>query len=306
MANEVLYSGLGDLRLSLVLTREIALLLKDRASLMGHPSIAYYGDLTGAGSTVIDVGQAGLDGYDLMTSVAEGSSTSNTALTDASPGITIARQALQRQISDLANLTDSIGLNTQRLAADMAGAASMRFTEMVANVADDFTATAGATTVNLSVDDWFDAQFTLTQASVPGNYLSLLYPVQVTDLQNALRSETGPLQYISATQEMLGIKGPGYSGSLNGVDIFASTHVPTANAGADSAGAMWGIGAIGYADGSVANVLGAGGVSYPAGTKVMVEFERDAAGALTKIVGNYYCGVALIEDGRGVSIITDR
>ena len=269
--------------------------------------MVFFGDLNGSGSAQVDVPLAGLGGYDLMAAVAENASTSNTALTDASPGITIARQALQRQISDLANLTDSVGLNVEALAGDMVGAAAMRFQEMLANVTDDFTSTVGTTTVDMTVDDFFDAQFTLTQASVPGGpYLCMLYPTQLTDLQSSIRAEAGALQFIPATQDMLTIKGQGFAGTFNGVELFSSSKVPTANGGADSAGGMWGPGAVGYAEGSLSPIVGAGGVQLPAGTPIMVEFERDAAGALTKIVGNYYVGVAILEDGRGVSIITDR
>lgn len=305
MANEVLYSSAGDLRIAAVLHQEINLLLADRASIGNHPAVAYYGDIAGTGSTVLEIPLAGMDGYDLMSAVSEGSASANTALADASPSITLARQALQYQMSDLASLTDSVGLNVDRLAASMVGSAAMRLTELFANIADDFTATAGATTVDLSVDNWFTAQFTLTQASVPGPYLALLHPVQLTDFQSSLRSESGPIQYQEASTEMLAIKGPGFAGSFGGVDIFASSHVPTANAGADRAGGMWGSGAVGYADGSVGPIQGAGGVVMPAGTKIAVEFERDAAYSYTKIVGNYYVGVATLEDSRGVSIITD-
>jgi len=56
---------------------------------------------------------------------------------------------------------------------------------------------------------------------------------------------------------------------------------------------------------SVSVVPGHNGVIQATGP-ISVEVERDAAGALTKIVGNYFVGVAIIEDGRGVSIITDR
>ncbi len=37
----------------------------------------------------------------------------------------------------------------------------------------------------------------------------------------------------------------------------------------------------------------------------VVELERDASAALTKIVGSYYVGVAEIEDARAVQIISD-
>ena len=307
MANEIFNSGLGDLRLAAALHQEIALLLADRASLWRHPSIVYYGDMQGSGSDVLEIPLAGLGGYNAMAAVAENASTSNTALTDASPNITIARQALQRQISDLAVLTDSVGLNVEALAQDMVGAASMRFMEMVAAQAGSFTSTVGSTTVDLTVANFLDATFTLTQHSVPGPYIACLYPTQVTDLLSSLRSESGPIaQWEAANQELMKIKGPGFQGSFVGVDIFASSKIPTANAGADSDGGMWGYGAIGYAEGTPRALKGAGGFEVPAGSPFLVEFERDSAAALTKVVGNYYVGVSIIEDSRGVAITTDR
>ena len=307
MANEIFNSGLGDLRLAAALHKEIGLLLADRASLWRHPSIVFYGDMQGSGSDVLEVPLAGLGGYNAMAAVAENASTSNTALTDSSPSITIARQALQRQISDLAVLTDSVGLNVQALADDMVGAASVRFMEMIAALAGSFTNNVGGSGVDLTVANFLDATFTLTQNSVPGPYIACMYPTQVTDLLSSLRSETGPIaQWQAATSELMKIKGPGFQGSFVGVDIFASSKIPTANAGADSAGGMWGYGAIGYAEGTPRTLVGAGGFEVPAGSPFMVEFERDSAAALTKVVGNYYVGTSLIEDSRGVAIISDR
>ena len=260
MANEVLYSGLGDLRLAKILNNEIQLLLADRFSLRNHPSIANFGNIAGRGSSVLSIPQAGLDGYDLMTAVgSETSSASNVALTDASADITIARYALRREISDLANMTDSVGLNVERLAADMVGGYEMAVTNAICDTIDGFSATAGTSGVDLSVDDFFSALFTLEQANVQTPYVSVLHPVQVTDLQNSIRAEGGALQYIAATQEMLTAKGQGFAGSFLGVDIFKSSKVPTANAGADRAGAMMGYGAVGMAEGAVRPIAALGG-----------------------------------------------
>lgn len=306
MASEVLYSGIGDARLAAVLNQELQLKLADRFSLWGHPSIVYLGNAAGSGSSTIKTVIPSLYGVDRMAAVAENASTTNTAFTVTSASVSIARQALQHQISDLANLTDSIGINTAAFVDDMVGAALMRFMEMIVNITDDFSSTVGTTTVDATVDDFFSAQFTLMQASVGGAPLCVLYPVQVTDIINSLRGEAGAIQWKQDAQMMLDYKQQGYQGSLNGVDIFASSLVPTATAGADSAGGMWARGAIGYADGTPAPVVGAGGIVYPAGQRLMVEFERDAAGGLTKLVGNYYVGVVALQDAMGVSIITDR
>ena len=302
MANEIYYSGLGDVRASEILHQELNLLLADRFSIRNHPSVLRYSNA--AGSTVLSIPFGGLDGSDLMAAVAENAATSNTAFTDASATLTIGRQALQYQMTDLANLTDSVGVNVDRLAVSMVGSAEMRATEMLANVLDDFTTVVGTTTVDMSVDDFFDAQFALTVANVTGPVTSILHPRQLTDLQNSLRAEAGAIQFIAATQDMLSAKGVGFAGQLNGVDIFSSSHVPTANTGADRAGSMFGRGAVGLVEGTVRPVAGSA-MLFPAGTIVMVEYERDAAGAQTKIVGNYFAGTAIMQDGLGVSIITD-
>ncbi len=307
MANEVLYSGLGDLRLAKILNNEIQLLLADRFSLRTHPAIFNAGNIAGRGSSVISIPQAGLEGYDLMTAVGgETAAASNVALTDASADITIARFALRREISDLANMTDSVGLTAERLAADMVGGYEMAVTNAICDTIDGFTATAGTTGVDLSVDDFFSALFTLEQASVRTPYVSVLHPVQVTDLQNSIRAEGGALQYIAATQEMLAAKGQGFAGSFLGVDIFKSSKVPTANGGADRAGAMMGYGAVGMAEGSVRPISAlSGALQFPAGTVIAVEYERNSATALTAITGNAYFGVALLQDAMGVSIVSD-
>ncbi len=306
MANEILFADLsGSARLAAILAKEIELTLADRASLHKHPSIKFMGNVVGSGSNVIQTPIVGLDGYDTMSSPSDGAAVSNTALTETNANITVARRALQYSISDLAALTDSVGLNVQRLAQSMVGSAQMTFQSLLCDVTDGFTSTAGSTGVDMTVDDFYSAQFTLTLASVPGPYICILHPRQLADLQSSLRAEAGPAQYVAATQEMLNIKGQGFAGMLNGVDIFVSSKVPTANAGADRAGAMFGYGAVGYAEGSPFPITAAGGIFAPAGTPIVVEFERDASSALTKIIGNYYCGVAKLQDSMGVSIITD-
>jgi len=306
MANEILFADLsGSARLAAILAKEIELTLADRASLHKHPSIKFMGNIVGSGSNVIQTPIVGLDGYDTMSSPADGAAVSNTALTETNANITVARRALQYSISDLANLTDSVGLNVQRLAQSMVGSAQMTFQSLLCDVTDGFTSTVGTSGVDMTVDDFFSAQFTLTLASVPGPYICILHPRQLADLQSSLRAEAGPNQYVAATQDMLNIKGQGFSGMFNGVDIFVSSKVPTANAGADRAAGMFGYGAVGYAEGSPFAITGAGGIVAPAGTPIVVEFERDASSALTKIIGNYYVGVAKLQDSMGVSIITD-
>jgi hypothetical protein len=85
-----------------------------------------------------------------------------------------------------------------------------------------------------------------------------------------------------------------------GVDIYTSSHV-TDN-GSNYAGAMWGPGAIGYATGTPAGLPGAAETMEMG--EVVIEMDRDATKALTRIVGHAYLGMAIIDDNRGVEIAT--
>jgi hypothetical protein len=301
------YSTLsGNARVAAVLAQEIQLKLADRASLHNHASIVNFGNLAGRGSAALQVPIIGLDGSDLLASAADGAVVANTTLTSAAATLTIGRYALRYDLTDLAGpVTDSIGLDAQRLAQSMVGSTLMAFQNALCDVIDGFTATAGSTGVDMSVDDFYSAQFALTLASVPGPYICVLHPRQLADFQSSLRAEYGATQFVMATQEMLNIKGQGFAGMFNGVDIFSSSKVPTANAGADRAGAMFGYGAVGYVEGSPFPIVGAPGVVTPAGSPVVVEFDRVIGGGTTSILASYYLGIGKLQDGMGVSIITD-
>lgn len=304
MANEVTYASLGDLTIAAALHAEIQALLQDKASLMGHPAIYYGGDVAGTGSTARKVPQVAW-GKDKMAAVAEGSSTSNTAVTDASVTLTAARQALQRQTTDLAALTwafPSAGALVESLAADMVLAARRRFTAMICGEIDGFTATAGTSGAALSVAGFVNGIADLEINSNLGPFVAILRAKQLTELQSSLRGETGPLGYSPASAEMIAIRGQGYAGSYLGVDIFVSSEV--VDDATDIKGGMFSYGAVGYVDGTPAAVQGAGGLLLPAGTKIVVELERDAAATYTKIVGNYYVGVGLMQDAMGTTVIS--
>jgi hypothetical protein len=306
MANEIFYSGSGDVRLTEILAAEYQLLLADRFSLFGHPAIMYAGNAGNNGSTVIKVPLVGLAGYDRMVAVAENASAANTALTDGSAQVTIARQALQRQISDLNEMVDSLGVNVEALIRDGVGAYAMRWMEMLTSLLGSFSSTAGTTTVDLDVTEFLAAKYALIQNGVPGKALATLYPVQVTDLMNSIRGETGPIEHRMDAQNVFDAQGQGILYTFANVDVVSSSLVGTANAGNDSAGGMFAHGAIAYADGLPKAVRGGNEVVFAAGTRLFTEIERDASGGLSKIVHNAYLGFAEIQDLMGVSIISDR
>lgn len=307
MANEILFSTLsGNARVSAVLHQTILEKLTDKASLVNHPYIMNFGNLNGSGSSALQVPVVGLGGYNAMAAVADGSAASNTAITSAAATITIARQALVRQISDLAQLTANGPMNVtvEALAEDMVAAFNKRVTAMLCGLSSGFSTSVGTTGTNMSVATFYDAIFAL-QLVANDSFMAIMHPQQINDLISSLRSETGPGQYLAATQEQVQAKGPGYRGTLFGVELFGSTQVPTANAGADYLGYMFSKGAVGYATGSAAPVRGAADVVLPAGTPIVVEVSRSPEAGLSTITGSAFVGVAELDDARGVGILSD-
>lgn len=120
MADEIIYSGIGDLALAAALSAEYILLAADRNALPNHPALQYVGDISvGAHSAVIKVPHIGLMGYNLLASTGDGSSVSNTALTDGATSVTVGRYSKAYEASDLAKMTAGAGgLSAQVFAMD--------------------------------------------------------------------------------------------------------------------------------------------------------------------------------------------
>jgi len=308
MANIDFAALSGNARVAAVLHKMIEMKLADRAELYKAPQFLNFGSLNGSGSSALQVPVVGLAGTDLMAAVGDGSSVSNTSITSSAATITIARQALRYDITDLASLTDPLasgmGVGVEGLANSMAIAFGMRLTQMIAALSSGLSQSVGSTGVAMTVSTFFDAIYKLQLQSNDGTFAAVLAPQQINHLINSLRSETGPGQYVAATQDQIAAKGQGFRGNLFGVDLYVSSTVPTANAGADRLGMMVSTGCIGYATGTPAPIQGAGGIIVPAGSQVVVELERDAASGLTKIVGNAFAGVAEIQDLKGVGVLS--
>jgi len=135
----------------------------------------------------------------------------------------------------------------------------------------------------------------------------VLHPTAINDFRTSLRSESGAIQYVPATAEMLATRGPGFQGTWNGIEIWQSDSCPTINAGADRSGAMFGKGAFAYTMAPVSALQGhipSANVLVDAGT-VIVENSRDADNGLTKAVATMYPAVSEVEDARGVEIVSD-
>lgn len=316
MANEILIAGLGDQLTAEILSTQFLMALASRDALDNHSALMYVGDVFGQGSKVIKLPSIGLMGYDRPVAATEGSAASNTALTDASYQVTVGIYTKVYESSDFARFVDKLGaIKPDMLAMDAIASKAVKMTDLIAGVTDDFTTVQGTSGTNASWTDILDAAGTLNIANVPGPYMALLHPRQIQDIKNAIATATGTIQWLDASAAQMQVRGETFQGNLFNVDIFKSTLVPTANAGADRAGGMWGPGGVLWADSSVQAtepgqvVLGeqtiqVGQAQMRAG-KVLFERDRNGAAALTKFISHFYLGVTKGDDARGVSIITD-
>ena len=296
----------GNARLAATLYQSIVLKLADTGSLRNAPAFLNVGNVNGSGSDSIQVPVVGLGGTDIMAAVADGSAVSNTSITSAAATVAVARQALRYDLTDLARVTGSVsgGVDIEGLANAMVYAFEGRFNQMACALSGGFATQVGSTGVDLSTDTFYSAIFALQLQSVMGEYHCILHPQQYNDLMSSLRAETGPAQYVAANQEQTNALGASFKGKLFGVNVHVSSYVPSVG-GADYRGMMLGNAAIAYALGTPAPMQAAGGVIIPAGAPIAVELERDAASGLVKIVGSTFLGVAELQDGLGVGILSD-
>jgi hypothetical protein len=305
MAGEILYSGLGDLRLAETLSTQFMLLLADRNWLGNHPALFDAGDVSGTGSTVVKIPQIGLDGYDAAASAAESGNSANVALTDTSTTVTVARQTLARETSGLAQITDPGFLTSPTWANDAFGAMNARMTNMITALMSGFSSSVGSTGVNLSVANFLAAKATLAvNNALDSTPLAILSSVQMADLMAELATTSGgAVQFLQATADLVQARGIGFQGQFLGVDLFSSNRVPTANAGADFAGGM-------FTRGAVVTAFGTPFVEDPTqqvaiAGRILFERDRTARTDLTAYVSHFYYGVAEGQDLRGVAIVTD-
>ena len=301
------FAGLetGGLRLAAMIEAEVRALLADNASIRQSGALLFAGDVANIGSDSITLRFAGLDGYDAMASASDGADVTASQLEMDTATITVGRQALRYDMTDLANLSGlGSDISPFRLAESMVGAFEARFMEIVAATFGSFGTSVGTSGVDMSIDDFLDGVFALELANNPSQIFAVLHPRQIADLQASIRNEAAnAIAFNSASHDMLKMMGQGYVGDFLGVQIHKSSYV-NESAG-NKQGAMFSAGAIAYAIGTPAPMVGAGGEVRPAGTPIVVEYQRDASKGLTEIIGTAYCGAGIVEDARGVLVSTD-
>jgi hypothetical protein len=299
------YSDLGNLRLDAMIENEVRAILADMASIRNSGALMFAGDVAGIGSDSIRLRYADWGAAQPFASAVDGADVSATAITESTVDVTVGRYALRYDLTDLAVFSGlGADIDPFSIAQKMALSAEARMNSIITATFASAANSVGTTGVDMSVDDWFDAMFYLQNQSNDGDFVAVLHPQQLNDLQDSLRSESNnAMAFNPATAEMLKIKGQGYAGTLMGIDIFKSSYV--SQVGGDRVGAMMSRGAVAYAIGTPRPLAGAGAEIRPAGTPVVVAFQRDESKGLTEIVGHLYAGASLTEDERIVKIVTD-
>lgn len=290
--------------ISAVAANAMLLMLANRASLRGHPALWNLGALGNFGphqsSLAAQFPLFGLDGYDLLSSVSEGSAVTETSLTMALKTCTVARRSLRRDISDQMRTIDASGaLSIPRLALDGFNSANKSLTNLIAALGAGFSTVVGTSGVDFDHDVFLDAKAALIEAKVPGPYLMVIPEHFFAEWMKDLESRGGITQWRPATAEMQMLRGPGYQGSYDGVDIFTSDGCATS--GSDKQGGMWGAGAVGYAEMELEFPASAF-IQLKAGP-IAVEEVREGTKGVTDVVTHYMVGVTEIEDARGVQIL---
>lgn len=225
--------------------------------------------------------------------LSEGTAMSNTAL---ATGVASATAAVDGQAATVTDLLQAI----------MVGDAVSHFGQVLARSVYEAEENEAATlygafsnTVGTSGSDLTAAQFnsgvsTLEQNDADGPLVSVLHPVQTGDLRASMQATSNAHFYANpqlnqTISQDLGRPG-GFVGEWLGVPIYHTSAVPTANLGADRAGAIF------------VDRMALGWYEI---WDTRVETHRDTFQPGTQIAATSCRGVVEILDRRGVSVITD-
>jgi hypothetical protein len=285
-----------------------ALNIADRNSFLEHPVIreSFIADLAGQKSTTAEKSSYGF-GANGMASVAEGGTTTGTAIANAALTATVAPFALMREVTTLAQSIIGDPLSAANIiGADLALAATATLMNQICAVIDGFAASESETTADMTLAHLLSALGTFQAGNMRGPIMAVLHSRQWSDLStNIATSGSGSIQFSTDGAELARYSGGAFKGSFLGIDFFASNRVVTANGGADRAGAIFGPNGIVWATATPTVDSPAQQALFGAGMlPMLVDIDRAGATGVTALTGRIYTGVSIgLENG--VSIITD-
>jgi len=300
MANEIYTtdSGLGAAVLGGTLARRIALAkLGDRESVRNHPALVNLSGEDFAGGVAKKGALHGF-GLDAMASRTEIQAIANTAPGSATYTVTPGRYGLRYETSDWERTVDPTGITDPVAIAQWFPVSyGITLTTLIAQDGDGLT-NVGTTTVNFSHDTWLLGQFALQAAGVTGPFLAVMSGNSFTNWQGDLEQRGGVTQWRPATEAMQMLRGPGFQGTYNNVDVFLSSYVQTINSGADDANFIFGRGCLGFEEVRMARAAASQNVLLDLGFLRVGEEHSEATG-LTSVTGTVNVGTVVMEAGRG-------
>lgn len=273
-----------DVSYSAILTDEV----KDALmAVVVTPALLDFYDLAGEASKAVKIPKA--DKF-TAAAVAEGTELANTPLTSTSVTITTSEIGIMATVTDVLEVSDIPAAHGARL-KQLGRSLGDKLDIDISALFSGFSTAVGATTVDIALTDILDAIYNLevNDAAGLGSIVGVLHPRQTADFRTEFEADEASL-YSGAGTGKIGKAMAGYFGSWFGVDIFQTTNVPTANAGADRAGGFF------IRDYAL-------GLAQKWSAKVEVMRWPPIRGFV--IVATAMYGVGEIEDAAGVAATTD-
>lgn len=223
----------------------------------------------------------------------DGTDLANTAYSPTAVTLTVGEVGLMLTLTDLARLSSITDF--EQLGSEAGEAVAEKLITDITALGSGFSTSVGTTTVALTEAQFRSAITTLVINKIKQPYYAMIYPTQAEHLGTSIgstisaasttgrspRAETNDLTMGSSMR----------LGTLFGAEILGSSTVPTANAGADSAGFVAGA---------------SRALAYVEKWAIRPEMERDASLRASEVVVTAAYAVGEKDDNAGVAIITDR
>ena len=220
--------------------------------------------------------------------VAEGTDligTASTFSTDVAT-ITAAEIGVGVELTDIAREGASEDI-AAAIGRQMGDALAKKVDTDLAALFSGFSQVVGSGAAELTVDSFFQAAAILRNANAPGPYVAVIHPYQAYQIKKQLTNSGATMSHNLSDVGNTALM-DGFVGRLAGIDIFESTVVSGASAGAYEGA-----------------VMSADAIGYMLKRDMRIEEERNASKRATEFVGTMAFGVSELFDTYGVKLLGD-
>tara|TARA_R110000796_G_scaffold56486_6_gene130837 strand:- start:4502 stop:5350 length:849 start_codon:yes stop_codon:yes gene_type:complete len=220
--------------------------------------------------------------------VAEGTDligTASTFSTDVAT-ITAAEIGVGVELTDIAREGASEDI-AAAIGRQMGDALAKKVDTDLAALFSGFSQVVGSGAAELTVDSFFQAAAILRNANAPGPYVAVIHPYQAYQIKKQLTNSGATMSHNLSEVGNTALM-DGFVGRLAGIDIFETTVVSGASAGAYEGA-----------------VMSADAIGYMLKRDMRIEEERNASKRATEFVGTMAFGVSELFDTYGVKLLGD-